>query len=223
MTIDEAIARERQLAKEQRSHIGTWDDEYSKKCEVYAEEHEQLAECLEELKMYKSLAPRELVSEKQRSDRNIEYHKGFKNGYNKAITDFSTTLVTRLTDAIHSKDVGSMRNLINEISEQLKDGGENETELPNIKDKDCKSIGYSYAYKTDCEGDRYIKLDEVMYFLKCERNKAIDDAVNEIVSVKSEVAEKEHFDTHLFTVLAQRQNEIIKLIKKLKEGNKNDD
>ena len=58
-----------------------------------------------------------------------------------------------------------------------------------------------------------------------ERNKAIDDAVNEIVSVKSEVAEKEHFDTHLFTVLAQRQNEIIKLIKKLKEGGvgKNED
>ena len=56
-------------------------------------------------------------------------------------------------------------------------------------------------------------------------NKAIDDAVNEIVSVKSEVAEKEHFDTHLFTVLAQRQNEIIKLIKKLKEGGvgKNED
>ena len=32
MTIDEAIARERQLAKEQRSRIGTWDEEYSKKC-----------------------------------------------------------------------------------------------------------------------------------------------------------------------------------------------
>ena len=57
MSIDEAIARERQLAKEQRSHIGTfyskimgYDDEYIKKCEVCAEEHEQLAEWLEELK-----------------------------------------------------------------------------------------------------------------------------------------------------------------------------
>lgn len=50
MTLDEAIARERRLAKEQRSHIGTWDDEYSKKCEVYAEEHEQIANWLEELK-----------------------------------------------------------------------------------------------------------------------------------------------------------------------------
>ena len=50
LSIDEAIAREKQQAKEQRSHIGTWDDEYSKKCEEYAEEHEQLAEWLEELK-----------------------------------------------------------------------------------------------------------------------------------------------------------------------------
>lgn len=49
------------------------------------------------------------------------------------------------------------------------------TELPNIKD--CKEIdiGYSYAYKTDCAGDRYIKAEEVKYLLKCERNKAIDD------------------------------------------------
>lgn len=55
----------------------------------------------------------------------------------------------------------------------------NETELPNIKDKDCQSIGYSYAYKTDCAGDRYIKAEEVKYLLKCERNKAIDDFVKE--------------------------------------------
>ena len=51
----------------------------------------------------------------------------------------------------------------------------NETELPNIKDKNCQNIGYSYAYKTDCAGDRYIKAEEVKYLLKCERNKAIDD------------------------------------------------
>ena len=51
------------------------------------------------------------------------------------------------------------------------------TELPNIKD--CKEIdiGYSYAYKTDCAGDRYIKAEEVKYLLKCERNKAIDEFV----------------------------------------------
>ena len=93
MTIDEAIERERQKAKEQRSHIGTFNEEYSKKCEMWAEEHEQLAEWLEELKMYKSLSPRELVSEKQKNDRAMEYSKGFdygfKTGYNKAIDDFA--------------------------------------------------------------------------------------------------------------------------------------
>lgn len=50
MKIDEAIEREKQKAKEQRSHIGTFNEEYSKKCEMWAEEHEQLAEWLEELK-----------------------------------------------------------------------------------------------------------------------------------------------------------------------------
>ena len=56
----------------------------------------------------------------------------------------------------------------------------NETELPNIKDKNFQSIGYSYAYKTDCAGDRYIKAEEVKYLLKCERNKAIDDYMNKL-------------------------------------------
>ena len=53
MTIDEAITLERQVAKEQRDRIGTFDDEYSKKCEICAEEHEQIAKWLEELKDYK--------------------------------------------------------------------------------------------------------------------------------------------------------------------------
>lgn len=55
----------------------------------------------------------------------------------------------------------------------------NKTQLPNIKDKNCDDIGYSYAYKTDCAGDRYIKIDEVRCLLKCERNKAIDDFIHE--------------------------------------------
>lgn len=54
----------------------------------------------------------------------------------------------------------------------------NNTELPNIKDCKKIDIGYSYAYKTDCAGDRYIKAEEVKYLLECERNKAIDDFVN---------------------------------------------
>lgn len=49
-----------------------------------------------------------------------------KSIYNKAIDYFASMLTTRLTDAIHSKDIGSVRNLINEISEQLKKGAKNE-------------------------------------------------------------------------------------------------
>ena len=106
MTLDETIEREYKIAEENQKIVDTqivFDDvsiselycddtdvieehlDNYKKC---AEYHKQIAGWLEELKMYKSLSPRELVSEKQRSDRDIEYHKGFNNGYNKAIDDF---------------------------------------------------------------------------------------------------------------------------------------
>ena len=71
-------------------------DEALKNCEYGStftdQEFDQLAEWLEELKMYKSLAPRELVSQKQRNDRITEYHKGFNDGYNKAIDKFIDAL-----------------------------------------------------------------------------------------------------------------------------------
>lgn len=98
MTLDEAIEHVIEVAKEQKLRSGictTNDNECDKfsSCIKCAEEHEQLAEWLEELKMYKSLAPRELVSEKQKNDRAIEYNKGFdygfKTGYNKGIDDFA--------------------------------------------------------------------------------------------------------------------------------------
>ena len=119
MKIDEAIEREKQKAKEQRSHIGTFNEEYSKKCEMWAEEHEQLAEWLEELKMYKSLAPRELVSEKQKNDRAMEYSKGFdygfKTGYNKAIDDFAEKVKEMYAFTILEEEQ------LNEMAEQLKE------------------------------------------------------------------------------------------------------
>ena len=48
-------------------------------------------------------------------------------GYNKAIDDFVKALIPRLTDAIYPKDVEGMRNLINDVAKQLKEGGKNET------------------------------------------------------------------------------------------------
>lgn len=44
----------------------------------------------------------------------------------KAIDDFAETLIPRLTDAIYPKDVEGMRNLINDVAEQLKAGKMNE-------------------------------------------------------------------------------------------------
>ena len=110
MTIDEAIAHAREVSSRK------FDDRVH--CIRCSEFHEQLAEWLEELKML-----RELKAE-HRKIGNIE---GFNKGYNKAIDDFAETLIPRLTDAIYPKDVEGMRNLINDVAEQLKVGGENES------------------------------------------------------------------------------------------------
>ena len=110
LSIDGAIARERQLAKEQRSHIGTWYKEYSKKCEEYAEEHEQLAEWLEELKCYKN--------DNDFSEYADRLHKiAFHSGYNKAIDDF----VNACKEDILFQIFGLHINGIERIAEQLKE------------------------------------------------------------------------------------------------------
>ena len=54
----------------------------------------------------------------------IEDVNMFQLGYNKAIDDFVKALIPRLTDAIYPKDVEGMRNLINDVAEQLKAGEE---------------------------------------------------------------------------------------------------
>ena len=82
LNIDEAIELERQAAKEQRNHIGTFDDEYSKKCEVWAEEHEQIAEWLEELKELKENSISKEAFEKMKSK---SYQYGYRKGYVEAI------------------------------------------------------------------------------------------------------------------------------------------
>ena len=120
MTIDEAIARERQQAKEQRSHIGTWDKEYSKKCEVYAEEHEQLAEWLEELKELRNMTAGHLYA--------VAFNRGYlkaeKEVREKTIDDFVRFASDMPT--VETED-GEIRPMwLEEIAEQLKAGGENE-------------------------------------------------------------------------------------------------
>lgn len=123
MTIDETIARERQQAKEQRSHIGIWDDEYSKKCEVYAEEHKQLAEWLEELKNYrdknKMVVRVDCENMDSIKDKIEELSKYAESQYNKAIDD----LMEKVSECFISD---ADWNYLVQESKQLKAGGENE-------------------------------------------------------------------------------------------------
>lgn len=123
LTLDEAIARERQLAKEQRSHIGTWDDEYSKKCEVYAEEHEQIANWLEELKTNR------IALEKANGYLEVNH----KLGYSKAIDDFVEKSIKIVYEANNRDRNPQPRDMVAdihykfiELAKQLKAGGENE-------------------------------------------------------------------------------------------------
>lgn len=135
MTIDEVIAHAREKAKEQRSHIGTWDDEYSKRCEKYAEEHEQIAEWLEELKSLKENSISKEAFEKMKSR---AYKKGHRQGYKKAIDDFAEKLNAKCDGMIKeewnsnvapiswAEAYADFKDDIDEIAEKLKEGGENE-------------------------------------------------------------------------------------------------
>ena len=124
MTLEDAIAHAKAVARENRyrtKHVLFHNNDIDEinSCIECAEEHEQLAEWLEELKMYKSLAPRELVSEKQKNDRSIEYSKGFdygfKIGYAKAIDDFAEKVKEMYAFTILEEEQ------LNEIAEQLKE------------------------------------------------------------------------------------------------------
>ena len=122
MTIDEVIARERQAAEEQRCHIGTFDDEYSKKCEVWAEEHEQIANWLEELKALKDNSISKEAFEKMKSK---SYQYGYRQGYAKAIDDVlklpkytfydtSKEFMNIRIDAISIEDILKLKEKTNE-------------------------------------------------------------------------------------------------------------
>lgn len=112
--LDEAIARERQLAKEQRSHIGTWDDEYSKKCEVYAEEHEQRAQWLEELKSNR------IALEKANGYLEVNHRLGYNKAIDDLLKDANEMAIEVDAGTYTMKAVGI--GLLEQIAEQLKVG-----------------------------------------------------------------------------------------------------
>ena len=134
LSIDEAIAHARDVAKRNREQWKNCPadrrDIEHQTCEQCAEEHEQLAEWLEELKALRN-------GLKIKCDSlNDALEKGKKVGYNKAIDDFVNKInesnqghwrPTRyehgeVVSETMSYDIGTIRL----IAEQLKAGGENE-------------------------------------------------------------------------------------------------
>ena len=139
MTIDEAIAHAREVAEMQRkdndnckykSQYGCKDcaDYYSKPCIECAEEHEQLAEWLEELKDYrdknKMVVRIDVENMDSIKDKIDELSKYAESQYNKAIDDF--VKFANIMPTVEEED-GEIRPMwLEEMAERLKVGGDNE-------------------------------------------------------------------------------------------------
>ena len=122
MNIDEEIIHQREMARLNRSEYESDCIFYGKevvdkgkkpKCLKRAEKHEQIAEWLEELKVYQQ--------------HKIICNKGYNAGYNKAIDDFKEEL---FKNSERARPVGWLGyseivtcEKIYEIAEQLKAGG----------------------------------------------------------------------------------------------------
>ena len=123
MSIDEAIAHAREVASEQKRRSGicvqnnSECDKFSA-CLKCSEEHEQLAEWLEELKSYRASVFSGDMTQKM-----------LKEEYNKAIDDFAENI--RLYYSLKQETgyvATTYEDLINyifDLAEQLKAGGEN--------------------------------------------------------------------------------------------------
>ena len=122
MSIDEAIAHAREVAERNRKQYKNCPSDRTdikhQTCEECAEEHEQIAEWLEELKVYQQ--------------HEIICNKGYNAGYNKAIDDFAEKLIRYVgcghlcsPTEIRWSDL-SVVEMVKELAEQLKAGGENE-------------------------------------------------------------------------------------------------
>ena len=126
LSIDEAIAREREIAEMHRNDIVPkenyrnmpWIDKNNEASMRNAEEHEQLAEWLEELKAYKQNTDICPICDTYCSYLAEE----FENGYNKAIDDCKELTFREVVYYDSLND----RTEFRELAEQLKVGGENE-------------------------------------------------------------------------------------------------
>lgn len=131
MTLDEAITHAREVAEKQRKDNDNCEykaeygckgcaDYYSKPCIECAEEHEQLAEWLEELKALKNGLNIKCDSLNEALD------KGKKIGYNKALDDFVKEICKMIAQSENNGNYRfyavEIKQAIAEIAEQLKAG-----------------------------------------------------------------------------------------------------
>ena len=128
-SIDEAISHAKEVAEKQRKGNDNCEykaeygckgcaDYYSKPCIECAEEHEQLAEWLEELKFLRQWKS-DVMDEFCKYDCN-SVEEAMHNGYNKAIDDFVNACEKQFTTMYGQRYV-DMRDIVN-IAEQLKEG-----------------------------------------------------------------------------------------------------
>ena len=132
MTIDEAIARERQVAEKHRNNIVPkeryhnmpWIDKSNEVSMRSAEEHEQLAEWLEELKAYREIGTVEGYKSAIECCTEEYTRRKSNEQYNKAIDDFVKFASDMPT--VEMKDETIRPMWLGEMAEQLKAGGMNE-------------------------------------------------------------------------------------------------
>ena len=123
LSIDETIAHAREVAKRNREQWKNCPadrrDIEHQTCEQCAEEHEQLAEWLEELKVYRETECNKSVYLASKSIDMIDaVNKGYAYGYNKAIDDFVKFASDMPT--VEEED-GEIRPMwLEEMAEQLK-------------------------------------------------------------------------------------------------------
>ena len=111
MTIDEAIKQAREVAKESREEaMNAFFPPYADECESCAEEHEQLVNWLEELKIFKEKFAEILLYDHELAERKI-----YEKAYNDAIDDFTKKIAGYGT----YDDYGNIIDVL-EIAEELK-------------------------------------------------------------------------------------------------------
>ena len=130
MTIDEAIAHEIEVATIQRNNdklnktLGKSSPYYNTDCIKCAEEHDQIAEWLEELKFLKQWKS-DIMDSFCKYDVS-SFEELIANAKNKAIDDFATKICEILEEYQTGFNMVSMANIWHfskELAEQLKAGG----------------------------------------------------------------------------------------------------